>query len=703
MWSFGRHGAPHLNRWREGGLRSLANMVQWKPLNVRNYDGPGMPLNARKRMDKHVRSFCERNFDKLERELGTTLANKTANHFRAEVLQIDRRVLKRMGTLTLQKLLDITSKKPDEQGDGVFLQALLRHARTNFRREYEQTVQEFFGTDLRLPHEFYPLAREKRRKIIYHHGPTNSGKTYSAVQALKGAKKGVYAGPLRLLAQESYDKLNRSGTYANLRTGQESREVPFSTHLACTVEMLSVEEEYDVIILDEIQLLGDESRGHAWTRALLGANAPEVHVCGDSSALDIVKYIAELCGDDFEDHVYERRTPLSATEEGLSEDYSKLNKGDAVIAFSRQELFRLKNEIESKTDHKCCLIYGNLPPETRSKQARLFNDPTTEYTILVATDAVGMGLNLNIGRVVFTAMEKVHKSGLKAAKLTPPHVRQIAGRAGRDGTYYPQGYATCFKNEDMTYFKWALDQPNEPLKQAGMVPTAEQLLEFKSRQAEDISFSTLLEKYAAVAKLENHFRLCEERLQIMKTIADLIEDEPRLSLQERVDFTLTPINLSFEPLVKEFRRIVFEFATYGYVRLYKDGVKPQSMSGFGRTTVTLFRAEVHCMLLDMYIYLANTIGWAAFIDKDIAVAIRSCEVAFIDTLLKEARYVAPAKNAEDGDNKANSDEGDVSSAERRRRSRKPVSSSREELPDRDASDAMGDDVVPDRAMAEASA
>jgi len=122
-------------------------------------------------------------------------------------------------------------------------------------------------TDLRLPHEWFPRAAAMKRKIIYHAGPTNSGKTYEALQRLKQAPdSGLYCGPLRLLALEIYENLNMSGVYCSLVTGEEKREIPLATHVSCTVEMCNPSSYYDVAVIDEIQMIGDPQRGWAWTR-----------------------------------------------------------------------------------------------------------------------------------------------------------------------------------------------------------------------------------------------------------------------------------------------------------------------------------------------------------------------------------------------------------------------------------------------------
>ena len=110
-----------------------------------------------------------------------------------------------------------------------------------------------------------------------------------------------------------------------------------------------------------------------------------------------------------------------------------------MIAFSRNRLYELKQRIE-RTGRKCCVVYGGLPPQTRREQASLFNDPTSGYDVMVASDAVGMGLNLNIRRIIFTELSKF--DGTQVRDLLPPEVRQIAGRAGRFGTEHPDGIAT---------------------------------------------------------------------------------------------------------------------------------------------------------------------------------------------------------------------------------------------------------------------
>ena len=140
-------------------------------------------------------------------------------------------------------------------------------------------------------------------------------------------------GPLRLLAAEVYETLTSEGIYTNLFTGQERREIPFSTHASATVEMASMDTEYDVVVIDEIQMISDVGRGAAWTKALLGLRCKEIHVCGGLEAKKIVKKIAKACGDDFELNTYDRFSKLKVGKRSLSQDPSKAGSYKQVSVF----------------------------------------------------------------------------------------------------------------------------------------------------------------------------------------------------------------------------------------------------------------------------------------------------------------------------------------------------------------------------------
>lgn len=257
------------------------------------------------------------------------------------------------------------------------------------------------AADMRNPGEWYPGARSLRRKIIMHVGPTNSGKTYQALKRLEIAKRGWYGGPLRLLAHEIFNRMNNKGISCNLRTGEEIRIVDNNAPLtASTIEMFSEGSDYDVGVIDEIQMIADPQRGYAWTAALLGLKAKEIHLCGEEAAVPLICRIVEELGEEIEINRYERLTPLTPESEPIWH-YQNVQPGDCVVAFSRKAMFHIKEHIELSTGLKCALVYGSLPPETRAMQAELFNNPNSDYKIIVATDAIGMGLNLYVSLSLF--------------------------------------------------------------------------------------------------------------------------------------------------------------------------------------------------------------------------------------------------------------------------------------------------------------
>ena len=252
--------------------------------------------------------------------------------------------------------------------------------------------------DMRNPGEWYPGARNMRRKIIMHVGPTNSGKTYQALRRLESANTGWYGGPLRLLAHEIFNRMNKKGIKCNLITGEEIRVVDIDAPItSSTIEMFSESTIYDVAVLDEIQMLADPQRGFAWTSALLGLKAKEIHLCGEEAAVPLVSKIAEELGEEIEVNRYERLSGLRTDSKPLV-SYKNIQKGDCVVAFSRKAIFSIRELIERESGLKCAMVYGALPPETRSMQADLFNDPNSGYDVIVASDAIGMGLNLYFPR-----------------------------------------------------------------------------------------------------------------------------------------------------------------------------------------------------------------------------------------------------------------------------------------------------------------
>ncbi len=281
------------------------------------------------------------------------------------------------------------------------------------------------------PYLGYPSRRTRPRNVVIHVGPTNAGKTHDALTAFRGAGHAVYLGPLRLLAAEVADASNDLGCPCSLVTGEERRLVEGAEHTASTIEMFDPQGAWDVAVIDEAQMLGDPNRGGAWSRALIGVDADELHVCCAPEGLDIVCRILDGCrerfGDTYRVQRHERLNPLVPFPQ-LVRFPEDVRPGDACIAFSKRDVHAAAAELHN-VGLSCCVVYGALPHTVRQAEARRFREGDAE--VVVATDAIGMGLNLPVRRVVLLQHDKFN--GRERVKLTPGEVKQIAGRAGRFG------------------------------------------------------------------------------------------------------------------------------------------------------------------------------------------------------------------------------------------------------------------------------
>ena len=305
--------------------------------------------------------------------------------------------------------------------------------------------------------DLYPLARAMKRKFILHLGPTNSGKTYDGVHRLRGARNGIYLGPLRLLAAEQFESLNMADVPCSLVTGEEQIRVPFSRVQSSTVEMADLKAHYDVAVIDECQMIADRDRGGAWTAAILGLCADEIHACASPDAEGLLTKMIQDCGDEMTIVRHERMTPLEVEKEGFQFP-SSVRPGDALIVFSKARVHAVAAELKSK-GCRVSLIYGALPPDVRRDQAERFHRGETD--VVVSTDAIAMGMNLPIERVVFLESEKY--DGDITRTLTDAEIKQIAGRAGRYGIY-DIGYVNAFGFKGLV--ARALKKPLYPLTEA---------------------------------------------------------------------------------------------------------------------------------------------------------------------------------------------------------------------------------------------
>ena len=304
------------------------------------------------------------------------------------------------------------------------------------------------------PEMEFPDALAMKRKFILHIGPTNSGKTFQALERLKKAPRGIYLGPLRLLALEVYERMQDFGVPAMMLTGQECIEDEDARVTAATVEMADFDTYYDIAVIDEAQLMADPERGHSWTKAILGLRAGEIHVCCSPAAEKVLTHLIRLCNDTYTVHYYERKTKLLFEDNPFSfpED---VQQGDALIVFSKKSVLDVAGRLEEQ-GVEASVIYGSLPPEIRRRQMHLFTEGKTK--VVVSTDAIGMGLNLPVRRIIFLQATKY--DGREQRLIKTPEIRQIAGRAGRFGIY-DTGYITAIDDETLTYLReqYEKDEP----------------------------------------------------------------------------------------------------------------------------------------------------------------------------------------------------------------------------------------------------
>lgn len=293
-----------------------------------------------------------------------------------------------------------------------WLQAI--HQRKQRKESKEQERQD--NTLVRLP-----LRPRQPSKMAVYLGPTNSGKTYRALEHLAERRSGTYAAPLRMLALEAYERLSAlvGEDAVGLVTGEE-RINETAPIICCTAEMAPM--KGDLLVLDEVQWAADQDRGWAWTRLLAGAEVDELYVTGEVGAAPLVKAVL---GADVEIVYCERLCPLRL---GKPLKLTDVPGRSVVVAFSRKAVLHLAGLL-SNSGRKSGVLYGALPPEVRREQVRRFVDGDLE--VLVATDVIGHGVNLPVDTVVFAETNKF--DGQVRRQLALWEVAQIGGRAGRFG------------------------------------------------------------------------------------------------------------------------------------------------------------------------------------------------------------------------------------------------------------------------------
>ncbi|MSP21158.1 MAG: disulfide oxidoreductase [Alphaproteobacteria bacterium] len=272
-------------------------------------------------------------------------------------------------------------------------------------------------------------------------GPTNTGKTHLAVERLLGHGTGIIGLPLRLLAREIYDRVAAAKGAASvaLVTGEEKILPPGATHFVCTVESMPADRGFDFLAVDEIQLAADPERGHVFTDRILHARGrQETMLLGAETIRSVLRHLIP-------EAEFVARPRLSTLRYAGHRKLARLDRRSAVVAFSADDVYAIA-EVVRRQRGGAAVVLGALSPRTRNAQVDMFESGEVDF--LVATDAIGMGLNLHLENVAFAATSKF--DGAHQRKLYPPEVGQIAGRAGRhltDGWFSTTGRAPEFEPE----------------------------------------------------------------------------------------------------------------------------------------------------------------------------------------------------------------------------------------------------------------
>ena len=264
--------------------------------------------------------------------------------------------------------------------------------------------------------------QKNSKKIVALLGPTNTGKTHDAIERMLEFESGIFGLPLRLLAREVYEKcIKKIGlNKVALITGEEKIIPNSASYFICTVESMPKDKIVDFVAIDEIQMCADKGRGHIFTDRLLHSRGEELTIfLGSQVMKNIINNLVE-------DVEFEKKERFSKLSYGGYKKISRLDGKVAIIAFSVEEVYAIA-ELVRRQKGGAAVIMGSLSPKTRNSQVELYQSGDVDY--LVATDAIGMGLNMDIEQIYFSNLKKF--DGKETRRLNLVELSQIAGRAGR--------------------------------------------------------------------------------------------------------------------------------------------------------------------------------------------------------------------------------------------------------------------------------
>jgi len=480
---------------------------------------------------------------------------------------------------------------------------------------WQQQLQTLLNCDLK---SLFPLARSLNRKLKFFVGPTNSGKTYNAVKELKESNSGLYLAPLRLLALEGYEDLKEEKIDVSLITGEEQIINEDAAHVCSTIEMIDFNLDVDVAVIDEIQMLGDTERGWAWVNAIIGCPAKTIIMTGSVNALDAVKKIASYLGEELEVVKHQRKTPLKVLPRHTALDH--LESGTALIAFSRKDVLKLKQKLQKK--YKVSVIYGNLSPEVRRDEARRFRHKKSE--ILIATDAIAMGLNLPIKTILFTTDTKF--DGVSRRKINVNEIVQIAGRAGRY-KIFDAGFLGATRRDVLEHITEEFEKPVRTIKPPFAVKINNEQLESLSSHIKTNSLTKILKFFKDNMTFDGPF--VASNISSLLEAANIVDKRDNLSLEDKYLLAQAPITTKSNIILQAYEAYIAAVIKSRTCR-YKPSI---TLPKKAITQKDLLLVEDEVKKISLYLWLSYKFP-ELFPDYDKAVILRNSFNSFIEKSLK---------------------------------------------------------------------
>jgi ATP-dependent RNA helicase SUPV3L1/SUV3 len=436
---------------------------------------------------------------------------------------------------------------------------------------------------------------------------------------LQKADCGLYLAPLRLLALEGHEHLKQHNIASSLITGEEQIINEDAAHICSTIEMIDFNMDVDVAVIDEVQMLDDIDRGWAWVNAIIGTPAQKIIMTGSVNALDAVKKIAHYLDEELEVVRFKRKNPLIVMDKPTS--LKQLEKGTALIAFSRKNVLMFKQRLQKY--HKVSVIYGNLSPEVRREEAKRFREGQSD--ILIATDAIAMGLNLPIKTIIFTTCEKF--DGVERRVITPNELIQISGRAGRYG-HHEKGFIGAMTQKSLSQVQELFQTPVKTIKPPFKVKASSEQIQAIASHLQTQSLTKVLKFFKDNMSFSGPF--VASNIGSMIEASKIVDAKFNLKLNDKYMLAQAPISIKSNIIKQAYEAYIAAVLKNKIVR-YKPSI---TLKKVAQTQKDLLLVEDEVKKISLYLWLSYKLP-ELFCDGIKASMMRDSLNQFIEKSLKQ--------------------------------------------------------------------